>query len=424
MMRRGPAGGAAAHKLPTDPTTARLVEVLKPGARSKLITAVGRTGDLELAATRVARSLMGRGTMGQARTFAQVLQQTPGTAVAGDVCRALIALRDGEPETAWALLATHDPRRVLALAPTEMFRAGLLVAPQQAAALFDRVRAGDLEVAIGPRAWRDIAGMTFAAGLEGASVWALDRAVDLADDGSPIAEDAAWLRRWYGRRDRRSATAATDAPSFAILDADHPQRSAAPGEEQDSGQRSVLDAVTRHHGIDLYRVGRDATSYADVPNGTWLVVTGRLPQPLFGIRTDLPYDERYRPVFASIRIPNTAALTAEVIDQLRRCGPVGCATWGTYYLLRGLQVPAFRVEDLPNAVDLIVDSIVATPDPDEVYLAWQDHCRSAVTASEALDEGEAGHQLFSGSRTTRRSTTRPSAVARAISSTSSDFTRP
>jgi lipopolysaccharide biosynthesis glycosyltransferase len=372
----------------------RLHAHAKPAARERrgrdgFITNLERTGDLDLAAVAAARPLLRRGRVGRLRTVAQVLQRSPSTRVAGDVTRAMLALHDGQHDVAWQLLRVHEPARILKLAPAELFRAGFSVAPDEAAGLLRRVEAGEIECAIGPRAWCTIANLSFAAGDERLSAWALDRAVAGAPAGSPVVKDAAALRRWYDRRpslDCRLPALEHGQTAIAVLTEVGPGRAgAARRAESDPGQLAIVDAVGRLPGTQLYRVSRDATSYFDVPRGTWLIVTGRLPLPLFGIRTDLPYDERYRPVFASIRVSRIDVLTPAVLDQLRACGPVGCADWDTYYLMRAANVPAFLDEAVPTAVETVIAHIAGGADDRAVYDAWRSATDQAVTAGIALD---------------------------------------
>ncbi|HWC36453.1 MAG TPA: glycosyltransferase [Mycobacteriales bacterium] len=357
----------------------------RPPAKDDFLATLARTGDLDRAAVKVARRLIQQGTMGRARTIAQLLQKNPGTALAGDVCRALVALSDGEPELCWSLVRRNDPQRVLSIAPFEIFRAGFLVAPQEAEGLLTRLRDSELTARYGPREWRAIAGFAFAAGAEAVSAWALQRACAQVPVGSPVAKDAAWLQEWYGRRIQPSSVAC-DGTSVATFTEEQPQRAATlgrPTEEPD--QRAFRSAVTGLPGVRHQLVSRDATSYADVPDGTWLLVTGRLPRPLFGIRPDLPFDERYRPLFVSIEIEDASVLTRAMIEQLACRGPVGCRDWDTYYLLRSAKVPAFLEADQQGAAEAILPRIVAGDDERTVQAAWSQLCAAAVAEGRKRD---------------------------------------
>lgn len=352
----------------------------RPPGKDDFLATLARTGDLDRAAVKVARRLIQQGTMGRARTVAQVLQKNPGTAAAGDVCRALVALSDGEPEHAWELISRNDPQRVLTIAPFEIFRAGFLVAPLEAEKVLRRLRDGELTARYGPREWRGIAGFAFAAGAEDISAWALQRAVALVPATSPVAKDAAWLRDWYGRRDQPTRNAG-DGLTIATFTEEQPQRSATLGRPvEEEGQRALRMAVRAEAAVRHICVSRDASSYADAPDGTWLVVTGRLPRALFGIRRDLPFDDRYRPLFAAIEAEDAAVLTPGVIDQLRRHGPVGCCDWDTYYLMRSADVPAFNTDDLPDARDVALARILTDKDEQAVYQGWADSCATAVAS--------------------------------------------
>jgi hypothetical protein len=117
-------------------------------------------------------------------------------------------------------------------------------------------------------------------------------------------------------------------------------------------------------------------------------MVGKLPLPLFGMNPTFPFDDRYRPVFASIAVDGVSGLrglTPAAIEQLRRCAPVGCADWDTYYLMRALDVPAFQAEDASDCLGSLVTRIIAGDSEQAVYDAWQAACAQAVSKSLARD---------------------------------------
>lgn len=334
---------------------------------------------------------MNRGREGRARTIALALQNDPETALAGDVSRAILALYDWQPQFAWELLCRHEPTQTIPLAPGDYFRAGFAVDPQAASAILDRLRSGELDCTISPRGWFGIACVIFAIGSEDLSEWALDQAAAAADAKSALTQAIERLRRWHGRRDQRRELEAPGPIAFALLDDRSPEPAPkvgrAPNERQ---QRVVRRELARRPDtkVRLYDVGRNAAGYADVPRGTWLVLIGALPRPLFGLAASFPFDERYRPLFASIKVEGNArlkALTPAALGQLRDFGPVGCANRDTYYLMRAANVPAFLAEDGPEIVGTTMNRILDGAAETDVYSAWQQAAAPAVAASLARD---------------------------------------
>ncbi len=380
-----------------------------------------RTADIQAASVAAFRAVMNRGREGRARTLALAVQRNAETALAGDVCRAILAIFDWQPGFAWELLRRHDPAAVLPLAPGEFFRAAFAVAPDEAVGVLNRLRAGELQPAISAVGWRGIANVAFAYGEEDLSKWAIERAIAQAKGDPVTLQRAAELARWYGRRTKRDDRDARRPIAFVLLDERSPEHSKRRTRKPDRRQRRTMlellsktrdtrfdgdvqvvrqvnDFMARRPGdrtagtgsttVWLYAAGRNATAYADVPRGTWLPVIGKLPLPLFGVTANFPFDDRYRPIFASITVDGVVGLRTLVpaaLDQLRRCGPVGCADWDTYWLMRAAGVAAFLAEDAPDALSDVVTRIVAGDDEQAVYDAWRAACAPAVAKGLARD---------------------------------------
>jgi lipopolysaccharide biosynthesis glycosyltransferase len=388
-------------------------------------TVLERTADVQAATVASFRTVMNRGREGRARTIALAVQRNPETALAGDVCRGILALYDWQPSFAWQLLSRHDPAKVLPLAAGEFFRAGFAVAPDETVQVLNRLRDGEIGCAIPAVGWRGIANVAFAAGEEDLSAWALEQAVAGANGDRMILDRAAELAQWYGRRAKRDELTVKRPIAFVLLDERSPERRKRRhrNDAESRQPRAVLRRLARsnvHFDGDaalvrrandvvartdpdrahdaaartvwLYGAGRNATAYADVPQGTWLLHVGKLPLPLFGMTASFPFDDRYRPIFGSITIDGIAGLrtlTAEALDQLRTCAPVGCADWDTYYLMRAADIPAFLAEDAPAAMGAAVTRIVAGDDVPAVYDAWRAACREAVERGTARDADHA-----------------------------------
>lgn len=385
-------------------------------------TTLERSADIQEASVAAFRSVINRRREGRARTIALALQRDPATALAGDACRAILAIYDWQPEFAWELLQRQPLEKILPLAPGEYFRAGFAVAPDEAADTLARLLAGEVACTIPARGWRGIANVAFATGHEDLSSRALDNVATAPDASPALTASCDRLRGWYGRRSSRSELDADRPIAFALLDDRSPQQAVnRKGKPDHRQKRVVLRALARRANTSfdgdvrlvrqvhdlmaradparagdpaaapvwLYPAGRNATAYADVPQGTWLVVIGHLPRELFGMTPGFPFDERYRPVFASLRADTVAdlrALTPSALEQLRGCGPVGCADWDTYYLMRAADVPAFLADDAPDIVDTLVTRILAGDDEASVYAAWRSAAGPAVSKAAARDK--------------------------------------
>src|SRR6476620_1854816 len=94
----------------------------------------------------------------------------------GDICLALVVMREPMNETAWELFSRNDLGFVLRLAPVEYFRVGFELAPDTALAALQRLLKGEFTVALRPGQWLDIARASFAVGAEDLAEQSLQRA--------------------------------------------------------------------------------------------------------------------------------------------------------------------------------------------------------------------------------------------------------
>jgi lipopolysaccharide biosynthesis glycosyltransferase len=355
-------------------------------ARQAFFRSLEQEGDFALAATTTVRAYARATATRRARTFGQVLQLQGGDiGRVGELCMAMIAARSRAFDTAWAMFTALDLADVLRLAPAEYFRAGFAIAPETAAATLARVARGQLAAHADAADWYDIACTSFALRAEHPSRYALDRAeaqLGAAPDEraeQELRRSIEWLASWYGRAGAQPPLAAGATP-VAVLGHRQPDRAGTSrnlgdhvetvaclahlarrtgvrftgepdlvtlaGELRDRvpSERTVAGADTT---VQLCSVDRDASEYACVPDGTWLIWSGRLPHPMFGIRTDMPLDPRLRPVFVSVHVDSAAQLSPAALDYLRRYAPIGCRDWAT------VGVPAFFSGALSATVDLV-----------------------------------------------------------------------
>ncbi|MDT4921064.1 MAG: hypothetical protein QOI15_1966, partial [Pseudonocardiales bacterium] len=111
--------------------------------------------------------------------------------------------------------------------------------------------------------------------------------------------------------------------------------------------------------VRLSVVDRDASDWAAVPDGTWLLYGGTLPQSLFGVRRNLPLGPRLRPIFVSVHVDSAEQLTPEALAYLRRYAPIGCRDWPTTLLLLAAGVPAFFAGALTGTLDAVAGAAPA-----------------------------------------------------------------
>ena len=383
-----------ANDVPKIPTVANVREVEREmaifGAQDAFFVSITADEPFDTAAIKAVRELNKIGALRRARSFAQVLQSRPEFAAAGDIAMALVAFRDHVPGTSWELFARSDLAQVLRLAPAEYFRTGFVNAPDVAAETLAKVLSGELAVDASPQQWLEMAKWSFGSGHEDLSKRALDRAAagaaSVKDPEFPGKIE--WLNRWYGQA--AAAVGPVEKPvgaiPFAVLDYKSPDQDYASRNLGDHVQTiSSLGHVVRHKGfrfsgdkelvgvadklqdrvradraiagddaeLALYRIDRDSTNYYAIPDHTWTIAFGWYMHPIFGMKYDLPFNPRLRPVFVAFHINAPALLTSDVIEYLRKYAPIGCRDWNTVYLLQAAGVPAFFSGCLTTTVDTV-----------------------------------------------------------------------
>lgn len=373
---------------PTDPPP------ITPAIGAEFFRILINSGDPDAAFVSAVGSLIAVGRDRDARAIAQALSQYSGLALASDMCRVLVAAHDPMFETGWELIQRNDINDVLRLIPAAYVRIGLEVDPTATFATMRRVLEGQLVVEGSALTWLGIARTAFVAGADDVAVGALDRARDgLAALAQPQRQrtrgQIVRLRRWLDRRaaasqavtlargeipiavyDYRnpddaltSRTSATAAETLAVLghlarrtgvaivgDEGLPQLVDDLRDQVPAGRRIAGDTATAR----LFSVDRDATDCSAVPDGTWLIASGRLPQQLFGLHCRLPLNDRLRPIFIGVHVDCRPLLGEGAVEYLRRYAPIGCQDWNSVYLLQAAGVPAFFSGPLVATLDLVV----------------------------------------------------------------------
>jgi lipopolysaccharide biosynthesis glycosyltransferase len=352
-------------------------------------------GDLDRAAVTLIRRMVTH-DRGRARGISQALQNYEELRPIADICVALCAVHEPMPDTVWTLLSRTDLALVLRFAPREYFQYAYDHDPQTATESLTRALAGDVAITADAAAWLDIAFTAFSEGEEGLSAQALQRAEqELSEERNANRADGlrariANLRAWHGRAAR--AAQAVELPAgeipFALVDHKHPDRRKASRDLSEYVQSlAALGQLVRHDGLQftgdrqlctiagrlrtavptvrrlssppasvrLYSIDQDATSYAEVPDATWTILSGRFMRTLAGERVDLPLNPRLRPFFIGARFEIDTLAAPGVVEYLRRYAPVGCLDWDTVFLLQAAGIPAFFSGEIASTVDTVVD---------------------------------------------------------------------
>jgi lipopolysaccharide biosynthesis glycosyltransferase len=401
--RAGTKGRPKAGGLPSVEDIRRLETAVLGAGRSdaaegEFFRTFGRDQDIERAALSLTRNLLKIDASAAARTVAQVFQLHPQLSRVGDICQAELELVFSV-ETAWSLLSRHDVDYVLRLSPAQYFRAGFRVDPQAAAAVLEAVRAGKHTISLGAAGWLDIAETSFVAGAEDLSAWALDQADTLRGNGARgtvLGTDIAWLRNWYGRAGRSADPVPAGEIPFAVMDYKQPDRLRSSTNLGDPVQTlASLGHLARRRGLRftgdaelapfvtelqsrvkpervvegdaatlrLYRVDRDASRYASVPDGTWMIAFGWFMHQTFWMGHDFPFNRNLRPFFISFHLNRPTLLTPDVVEYLREHAPIGCRDWNTVHLLQAAGIPAFFSGCLTTTIDTVFpETALARPE--------------------------------------------------------------
>ncbi|HSU34697.1 MAG TPA: hypothetical protein VLJ88_03465, partial [Propionibacteriaceae bacterium] len=374
----------------------------KPVAGAVLLEALNRGESMAAAVSAEVRALLTGQDHPRARSLAASLQQDPATRAAGDLAAGIVAASGGYPELTWSLLRDLPSEVWARHAPDEYVRAGLHVDPETALEQARGLLGGpglDLPAA----SWLNLIGPVFAYGdqeLAGELYARLDAEVG---DGSDVKPDLVvqrdWLRPWMAMHpDGRSAPEVpTGSTSFAIMDYGHPGRSRASANIGDhvqsiaslghlarhtqisyDGPQDLIDLMEqlrsrvrpdralegRESRVQLLKIDRDASMYAEVPPRTWTLAFGWYMHAIFDFRYGFPFHPNLLPIFVSFHCNRREMLTEEAIDYLRRFAPIGCRDWTTVDVLLSVDVPAFFSGCLTTTVNTVFpDQPGAEPDP-------------------------------------------------------------
>lgn len=388
----------------------------KPVAGAVLLEALNRGESMAAAVSAEVRALLAGQDHPRARSLAASLQQDPASRAAGDLAAGIVAASGGYPELTWSLLRDLPREAWARHAPDEYVRAGLRLAPE---ATLEQVRGllGGAGLDLPPASWLNLIGPVFAYGDQSLAGQLYARLDAQVGDGSDVKPDLVvqrdWLRPWVAMQpDGRSAPdVPTGSTSFAIMDYGHPGRSRASANIGDhvqsiaslghlarhtelsyDGPQDLIDLMEQLRGrvrpdralegpesrVQLLKIDRDASMYAEVPPRTWTLAFGWYMHAIFDFRYGFPFHPNLLPIFVSFHCNRREMLTDEAIDYLRRFAPIGCRDWTTVDVLLSVGVPAFFSGCLTTTVNTVFPDQPATEADPARPVAYVDMPREQV----------------------------------------------
>ena len=394
---RGLLAAAGGHRLPSElgpaPGKAPEAEVRREqerelkwlNTRARFATTLATGRGLEAAVTDLVRGAQGSPQVTVARQIAQWLYDNEPTRQAGALATGLIAHQMGLPKFAWERLSTLPDEVWLEHAPSEY----VLLAGQHDATLARSAveRALAHTGPLSAHTWLTLTRRAMGLGLGDLCTRLAGRfdtaaAEDLAggelseDEATALEIDRIWMARWAPRIAAGPASpspAAEGTVSIGVIGYDQPDPRNTSSNIGDYVQTiASMSHLVRHTGarfddsdlgrfardlqarvpadlrvdspeaqVSVHQVDRDASSYSQVPEGTWMIAFGWYAHKLGGVRHDFPFPEHLRPIYVSFHLNKRALLTDETIEHLKAHAPIGCRDHSTVDLLLGQGIPAF-----------------------------------------------------------------------------------
>lgn len=354
-------------------------------ARSLFTRSLADGQGLEGAVEGLVRRAQGSSQVTEVRQVAQWLHDHEPTRRAGALATGLVAHRMGLPGFAWERLSTLEDEIWLEHAPSEY----VLLAGRHDQRLAEQAcwRALTHPGRLGATTWLALTRRAMGLGLgdvctELAARFDEESREEVADGDltrgalARLELDRAWVGRWAPRI---AAGPATPSParegevSFGVMGYDQPDPRNTSSNIGDYVQTiASMSHLVRHTGVrfddselgglardlaervpadlrvaspdvpvSLHQVDRDASTYSQVPEGTWLLAFGWYAHKIGGVRHDFPFPKHLRPIYVSFHLNKRALLTDEMVEHLRTHAPIGCRDHSTVDLLLGQGVPAF-----------------------------------------------------------------------------------
>ena len=396
-LKPGDDGPAAPAAEPDAAPAAPAPEPSAPPPHEAFLRAMLRGDRIDVALVAQIYALNAAGEPDTARALAESLRGRAETEALGRLTAGVVAARRGYRALAWEELSQvpHDVWGRFAAA--EFVRSGLLVAPDAALPELRALIEADPEE-VRARHWYAIATALWGFGDEPLAREAFARFERHMD-----ADDPPWepgiahrehLRPWIASAPDSPTRPATGRRTFAVLDYGHPSPTKASPNIGDHIQTlAALGHLVRHrnvrlHGdddlvglleelragalpaasrtdidadVDVMAVHRDASTYAEIPEDTWVLAFGWFMHALFHMRHAFPLHANLRPIFVSFHCNKRDMLTPEAIDYLKRYAPIGCRDWTTVDLLLSLDVPAFFSGCVTTTTDVVLGEPTAPP---------------------------------------------------------------
>jgi len=388
LPAKSPAPQRAANrgKRTPQPSGAPLVDLLSAGA------------PLEAAVIGQIRADLAERDLARASALAGSLAHHPQTRELGLLAQAVVTADRGFLPLAHETFSRVPEALWTTYAVDEFVRTGMEIDPETTLAVI-RELVGRTPAPLSASGWLALLGPMFGYRhheLARAIYERLDEAVNELADPGDLAIQRDWLRSWVSA-DGDSPSAeppASGVVSFAVMDYGHPGRNRASANIGDHVQSlASLGHLARHQqlrfqgdaelvelleqlqarvrpdvaetavaaDVNLLAVDRDASMFRAVPPNTWTLGFGWFMHPMFGIRYGMPFHDNLLPIIVSFHCNHRGLLTPEVIDYLRRFGPVGCRDWTTVDIMLSVGVPAFFSGCLTTTVGTVFPELVNRP---------------------------------------------------------------
>lgn len=353
--------------------------------RAEFTMALAHGEGLEGAMEHLVRGAKGSPQVTVARQIAQWLYDNDSTRQAGTLATGLIAHQMGLPKFAWERLSTLPDEVWLRHAANEY----VLLAGEHDRALAEHAVERALEHAgpLSTHTWLTLTRRAMGLDLGAQCTRLAERfdaaaAADLASgeldeaQTEALVRDRTWMSRWAPRiaAGPTEPTPATPGTvSIGVIGYDQPDPRNTSSNIGDYVQTiASLSHLVRHTGarfddgdlgrfatdlaarvpadlrvdspevpVTLHQVDRDASTYSQVPEGTWMLAFGWYAHKLGGVRHDFPFPGHLKPLYVSFHLNKRALLTDETIEHLKAHAPIGCRDHSTVDLLLGQGIPAF-----------------------------------------------------------------------------------
>ena len=395
---------------------ARDSEAVEPASLEELI---GNGAGMTASLIRLAREHVASEDPSLALAIGYSLREHPETRTSGNLVLGITHLGLSHAPAAWQDLRQVDDPAMVALASEEWFEAGFKCDPEAAAAMLERVIAEELLGGQKSVQLLKVARLALASGREDLARQITDHCL-ARPNLPPESASKRWLdilTTWYSDGARRVPQQALPADvRFGVLNYKQPDNSSRNvgdwvqtiaslghlvrhqplrfvGEDPDlvefveelaasvKTERKLPQSPERT--VQLLEVQRDASTLQELPDGTWMLAFGWFMHDTFELGYNFPFNAAIRPIFISFHLNRTDMLTDEVVEYLRRYGPIGCRDWHSVIALQAVGVPAF----FSGCITTTVDTVFPPGDPaQKTHVGYVDYAGMTAEAGEHVRE--------------------------------------